>query len=231
MTTRRATPQRVTPFPAQETENKAASGWASFIHEIRSRFVARNPVLVRLLAICTVLGATTALKNGLLLSAAALAVAVPLYLLMMLVEKLPGIYRLPLAMLTAGALVTPVVMLAGQYAPAVTASCGVFLPMTAVNAVLMYSAEETKGRRAAAAAGASLGDVLGYSAVVLLISVLREIFGSGSVYGRALPSYAQVHFSFMLLPPCAFLLLGFALAIVQAVKLGREKKKSGGETK
>ena len=76
-----------------------------------------------------------------------------------------------------------------------------------------------------------MGDVLGYSVVLIVISAIREIIGSGSICGRALPVYAQLKFNFILLPPGAFLLLGLALAAVQGVKIHAEKKQDGGRNK
>ena len=196
--------------------------------ELKQKAVISNPVLVRLLAVCTVLGATTALKNGLLLSVAALLVTVPLYLIMSLLRKLPKLYYYPVALLIAGALETPVIMLAGFFAPEVTAACSFYLPLTALNAVLMLDLTLMRGERPfIRALGAGIGDVLGYSAVLIVVSALREIIGAGSIYGRALPSYLQSNFNFLLLPPGAFILVGLLLAIVQQIKLGKAKKNGG----
>jgi electron transport complex protein RnfE len=218
-----------------ETENKSAVSAAPaakagkvFAGELKEKALISNPVLVRILAVCTVLGATTALKNGLLLSAAALMVTVPLYVIMSLLKKLPKIYFYPTALLIAGALETPVIMLAGLFAPEVTSACGFYLPITAVNSVLMLDLALLRGDRPVLKTfAASVGDVLGYAAVLTVISALREIIGAGSVYGRALPGYLQINFDFMLLPPGAFILLGLLLALVQGIKLGKEKKNGG----
>lgn len=196
--------------------------------ELKQKVVISNPVLVRLLAVCTVLGATTALKNGLLLSVAALLVTVPLYLIMSLLRKLPKLYYYPVALLIAGAIETPVIMLAGLFAPEVTAACSFYLPLTALNAVLMLDLTLMRGERPLIRAlGAGIGDVLGYSAVLIVVSALREIIGAGSIYGRALPSYLQINFNFLLLPPGAFILVGLLLALAQQIKLGKAKKNGG----
>lgn len=201
-------------------------------NEIKGKALKDNAVVIRVLAICTVLGATTALKNGLLLAAAALVVTIPLYLIMALLKKVPMLVYFSAALLIAGALETPVIMLAGRFFPEVSASCGYFLPITAVNAVLMLDLHVLRGKRSLIRAlGAGVGDVLGYSAVLILLSAVREVIGSGSIYGRELPAYIQLNFDFILLPPGAFLMLGLTLAVVQGVKIHAGKSHDGGQNK
>ena len=198
---------------------------------VRRTAVRNNAVLVRVLAICTVLGATTALKNGLLLSAAAAAVTIPLYLIMAPVcRKLPAAWQMMVTILTAGAIVTPVCMLAGFAAPEVTASAGIFLPITAVNAALMCETVRPSGRgMMARALTAAVGDVLGFSAVVILLSALREVFGSGTLYGRPISVLPHFRFEFLMQPPGALLLLGLIFAALQGWK--QKKRQRGGEAK
>ena len=214
-------------------------GLVRFGKGVRRTAVRNNAVLIRVLAICTVLGATTALKNGLLLSIAAAAVTIPLYLIMTpLCRKLPAAWQAVATVLIAGAIVTPVCMLAGYLAPEVTASAGVFLPITAINAALMCetvrpSGRGMMGRALVAAVGdvlvAAVGDVLAFSVVVIVLSALREVFGSGTLYGRPIYVLTHLRFEFLLQPPGAFLLLGLIFAALQGWKL--KKRRRGGETK
>lgn len=210
---------------------KFRRGLVRFGKGVRRTAVRNNAVLIRVLAVCTVLGATTTLKNGLLLSIAAAAVTIPLYLIMAPVcRKLPAAWQMMLTVLVAGAIVTPVCMLAGYLAPEVTASAGVFLPITAVNAALMCETVRPAGRgMMARALMAAVGDVLGFSVVVILLSALREVFGSGTLYGRPIYVLTHLRFEFLLQPPGALLLLGLVFAALQGRKL--KKRQGGGETK
>lgn len=199
-------------------EARRKSAPVSFGRVIRSRLFGENPVLGKILAVCTVLAVTTSLKNGLLLVIAAVAVTIPLYVILSLFTKrLPGYLFYPVAALLAAALVTPVCMAAGRFVPEVTGKVSFFLPITAVNALLMLDMRTLRGKNAVLRSlAAGFGDSLGYSAVILVFSIVREILGAGTLYGRALPSYARLNFSFLLQPPAAFLLVGFAIAIYQA---------------
>jgi electron transport complex protein RnfE len=193
-----------------------------------------NSVLVRILAVCTVLGAATALKNGLLLSAAAAAVTIPLYIIMALFfKKVPAYLYFAAALFIAGAIITPVTMFANSYFPEIVSSSKsleYFLPITAINAVLVLDIRITRGERSIIRSlSAALGDVLGFSVVLIVISALREVIGYGTLYGRVIPDYAQFRFNFALLPPGAFLLMGFVLAIVQGIRLHSDKNNNDGE--
>jgi electron transport complex protein RnfE len=76
---------------------------------------------------------------------------------------------------------------------------------------------------------AGLGDVAGFSVVLVVISALREMLGSGMLYGRLLPNFAQFRFNFIMLAPGAFLLVGLLLAIVQGIRLHAERHNNSGE--
>ena len=130
-----------------KAEESGQSNHAFLEMRSKGKALKENAVIIRVLAICTVLGATTALKNGLLLAAAAFLVTIPLYLIMALLKKVPMFVYFSAALLIAGALETPVIMLASHFFPEVTLSCSYFLPITAVNAVLMLDLHALRGKR------------------------------------------------------------------------------------
>jgi electron transport complex protein RnfE len=223
------------PEPAAEPSDRGGidNSPVRFLEILKTKALRDNSVLIRLLAVCTVLAAATTLKNGLMLSAAAAAVTIPLYLIMaLLFKKVPPFIYIAIALTVAGALVTPVCMFANTYFAKISASCGYFLPITAINAALMLDINIARGRRTLLRSlAAGIGDVLGYSVVLIVISALREVIGAGTLFDRAIPGYAGFSFSFALLPPGAFLLVGFALAAVQGVRLHNESRKNSGEAK
>jgi electron transport complex protein RnfE len=218
-----------------ETENKSAVSAAPaakagkvFAGELKEKALISNPVLVRILAVCTVLGATTALKKRpAAVGRGTYGYGTAVCDNVAFEKSCRRSIFYPTALLIAGALETPVIMLAGLFAPEVTSACGFYLPITAVNSVLMLDLALLRGDRPVLKTfAASVGDVLGYAAVLTVISALREIIGAGSVYGRALPGYLQINFDFMLLPPGAFILLGLLLALVQGIKTRQRKEKT-----
>ena len=195
-------------------------GFRFFGGGVLTRTARQNPVLVRALAICTVLAAATALKNGLLLSVAAIAVMVPLTAAMALLHRTPLQRIFPpflwpaVTLAVAGALTTPVCWLSYRAAPNVTAAVGIFLPLTALNATLMTETIRPVRRgRMLSALTASVGDAAGFSVSVILIAALREIIGKGTLYAR--PIFGHGQFGFLLTPAGAFLLLGCLMAVFQ----------------
>lgn len=212
------------------------SGFRRFGRGVLADAVRQNPVLVRTLAVCTVLAAATSLKNGLLLAAAAAAVTVPLAVAMALLRSTPLERRCPAfiwpaaALVLAGALTVPVCWLSYRAAPNVTMSAGIFLPLTALNATLLVQAIHLPRRGAVLhALTAGCGDSLGFAAVIVLIASLREIFGSGTLYGR--PIFGKVQFDFLLAPAGAFLLLGCLMALAQWLRQKRMQKRKAGENR
>lgn len=186
----------------------------------------RNPVLVRALALAPVLAASVALKNGLLLAGVtflvltATAVAASL-----LVPRLPRFLSAATLILVAAAVTTPLCMLSDAYAPNVAASVGVFLPLTAVNGVILSRAEQFQSRSKVLAAlcdGAANG--LGFALAILLLSVMREVLGGGTLYGRPLPGMSSVALSLLQAPAGGFFLLAFLMAAVQYARLRRARR-------
>lgn len=191
-----------------------------FIKQIIARALGNNAVLMRALAICAVLGATTTLKNGLMLSIAAVLVLIPLSFIMALfASKIPSGLFYPIALLISGVLFTPVYYFAGILAPQVTQACSFYLPVTAVNAALLLEPKAMKKSnpiRRALVAG--IGDAAGYCIILILFSFFREIVALGTLYGKAVPDILAFRLGFFGAVPGVLLLLGISIAIVQAVK-------------
>lgn len=212
------------------------AGLRTFGRGVWMRGTRQNPVLMRALAICSVLAVATTLKNGLLLAVAAIAVTVPLALVMALLRctplerKLPAFIWPAVTLTLAGALTMPTCWLSYWAAPNVTTAVGIFLPLTALNATLLVESGAAARRRSPLAAlTAACGDSLGFAAVVIAVAALREIFGKGTLYAR--PVFGQMRFGFLLTPAGAFLLLGCLLAAAQWRRQRRAAPRKGGEGK
>ena len=219
---------------------------------------SRNPVLVRALAVSPVLAVTVSLKNGVLISIVMLLELVILFLLRALFyRRLPEVLRGPVFFAAAGAAITPLWMAARYFVPDVTAAVGFYLPLLAACAFAFVATvpapaplpvqsspeAEEPGAQATApavrkAAGVrrivhalleAAGSGLGFAFAAVAVSGIREAIGSGTLYDRVLPGLEKLKFTFLLLPPGAFLLLGFLLAAVQAVHLRRKRRMRAGE--
>lgn len=182
--------------------------------------ISENPVLVRSLALAPVLAATTTLKNGLLLSADTFLLLVVMGAVSSLMMKRLPAYLSPAAVaLLSAAAVTPICAVSYQFTPNVTESVGIFLPLIAVNGIIISEARGFDSHNSAllsALDGAANG--LGYALVIIALSAAREILSRGRLFDCALPFLRGLSFNFALLPPGAFLTMAFVSAGLQFIR-------------
>jgi Na+-translocating ferredoxin:NAD+ oxidoreductase subunit E len=185
-----------------------------FLQDAKERVLSANPVFVKAIAAVPILGAAVSLKGGIMLSGVMFLTVILLNLIMYPLHRLiPRNYRFAAAFVAAGAVITPVYILANYIAPTVTSLCGIYLPLTAVCALPMIE-KKYYGRKFGIAKTtlAAAFDGVGFTFAAAVFSIIREIIGSGTLYGRPLPC-ADLKFSFALLPAGAFLLLGALIAL------------------
>ncbi|QYJ96023.1 electron transport complex subunit E [Shewanella alkalitolerans] len=187
-----------------------------------------NPGLVQLLGLCPLLAVTATLTNAIGLGLATLVVLVGSNVLVSLVrEFVPKEIRIPVFVMIIAALVTCVQLLINAYAYGLYLSLGIFLPLIVTNCVIIGRAEAFASRNSvvkAAFDGLMMG--LGFTLVLMLLGACREILGQGTLFDGAdllLGDWAkgltihlwQVDTNFLLamLPPGAFIAMGFLIAI------------------
>lgn len=160
-----------------------------------------NPGLVQLLGLCPLLAVSNTLANALGLGLATLFVLVCSNSLIAIVGRfVPNHLRLPIFVLIIASLVTLVQMLFAAYYFTLYESLGIFLALITTNCVILGRAEAYASKnplRFAIADGLLQGT--GFLLVLVALGGLRELIGQG--------------FLFALLPPGAFILLGFLIAL------------------
>jgi len=188
---------------------------------------SNNPVLVKAFAIAPVLYVSTTLKNGLLLSFATFVVLCFMSIFSsLLYQKIPIFLRAATVTLTASVFVTGAALLCYQIAPNITADVGMFIPLIAVNGIILARADVFQSKNKILPSlidGAANG--AGFAIAIIIISVFREVIGSGTLYEKNLPGLTNFGFDFVNLAPGAFLILAVILAIVQYARLKKSKKK------
>jgi electron transport complex protein RnfE len=202
-----------------DRENGGEDGGVEFWGYAKEHVLSENPVFVKAIAIIPILGAATSLKNGILLSFAMILTVVLLNIVMYpFNRRLQRGYRAAVTFVMAGIIITPVCMLTNYIAPSVTALCGIYLPLLAICAIPMIEKKHYGVRYGIVKTvlDAAL-DGFGFAFAAILFSVVREIFGNGTLYDRPLPGVSQMKFSFSLLPAGAFLLLGLLAALFRKI--------------
>ena len=179
-------------------------------------FLSKNIVLVQAIGLCPIIAAGTSLKYGVVLTVCTAAVLLPTSLVMSLLgERLPSWLRPPVYTLGASLLLLGAAFLLNQYISSkIYAALYLFLPLMAVNTIFTYRAGGfSVSSRPAAALADALGSSLGFGLVICIVSLLRELAISGTIWeipvyaGKRLPEAAE--------PFAAFLLLGFMAALLQ----------------
>ena len=189
-----------------------------------------NPMFVLVLGICPSLAVTTSMKNGLAMGGAATFVLVCSNFIISIVRSyIPREIRIPCFIVVIAAFVTMVELLMKAYLPPeLNASLGIFIPLIVVNCIIMYRAESFAYKNkpfASVLDGAGLG--LGWTLSLCLISSIREIVGSGTLFGLKLSESYQPA-SVMIMAPGAFIVLGTFVGFLQLEKAQQERKVNEG---
>lgn len=199
----------------------------NFKKQFKEGLITKNPVLVQLLGLCSVLAITTSLFNGIGMGISVTIILICSNVVISLLRKVvPDKIRIAAFIVVISGFVTMVDLLAQAFVPALSRSLGVFLPLIVVNCIILGRAEAFASKNNVLTSAADgLAQGIGYTAVLLIMCIVREILGSGTLGGvQVMPSSYQP-VMLMVLPFGGFLTLGALIAAVQwAMRSGEEKK-------
>lgn len=181
--------------------------------------IKENPVFVLLLGMCPTLATTTSAINGLSMGLATMFVLICSNVVISLIKKLtPDMVRIPVFIVVIASFVTILQMIMQAYVPAIYSTLGLYIPLIVVNCIILGRAEAfacSHGPGESFFDGAGIG--LGFSLGLTLLGTVREILGAGSVFGFVLlPETCNM--LLFVLPPGAFITLGYLIAIVNKIK-------------
>lgn len=203
-----------------------------------------NPALVQLLGLCPLLAVSSTITNALGLGLATMLVLISTNTIVSLVRNyVPKEVRIPIFVMIIASVVTCVQLLMSAYAYGLYLSLGIFIPLIVTNCVIIGRAEAYASKNApkkAALDGFWMG--LGMLAVLSILGALREVIGQGTLFDGAdllLGSWAaslrveifHIDSSFLLalLPPGAFIGVGFLIALKQVIDKQIDKRKPEAE--
>ncbi len=181
-------------------------------------FIKENAVFVLFLGLCPTLGVTTSATNGLGMGLATTFVLVMSNLVVSLVKNLiPDKVRIPAFIVIIASFVTVVELVMKGYVPALFDALGLFIPLIVVNCVVLGRAEAFASKNTVWSSivdGAGMG--LGFTMALTLLGAVRELLGSGAFFGMKLISGDGM--LLFILPPGAFLALGYLLVLANMIK-------------
>ncbi len=175
--------------------------------------IKENPTFVLLLGMCPTLGTTTSAINGLGMGVATLFVLTLSNMAISLIKNVvPGKVRIPAFIVVIASFVTVVQLLMEAYLPDLYATLGVFIPLIVVNCIILGRAEAFASKNNVIdSALDGLGIGLGFTMSLTILGAVREMLGSGSIFGlKFVTGDAMLVF---VLAPGAFIALGYLLVI------------------
>lgn len=176
--------------------------------------IKENPTFVLLLGMCPTLGTTSSAINGMSMGLATMCVLILSNFIIALIKKLiPDAVRIPSYIVVIASLVTVLQMVIKAYAPDIDKSLGLFIPLIVVNCIILGRAESFAAKNGAIASifdGIGIG--LGFTLGLTCLGAVRELLGTGAIFGITLWGEAYGMLMFVLAPG-AFLVLGYLIVL------------------
>jgi electron transport complex protein RnfE len=187
----------------------------NYINIIKNGIIKDNPTFVLMLGMCPTLATTTSASNGLAMGLATMAVLICTNVVISCIKSItPDKVRIPVFIVVIAAFVTLLQMLIKAYLPDIDKSLGLFIPLIVVNCIILGRAEAFAAKNSPLASlfdGIGIG--LGFTLGLTLLGIVREILGSGAIFGF---TFIPENYNILLfvLAPGAFITLGYLIAIV-----------------
>ncbi|MBB77473.1 MAG: NADH:ubiquinone reductase (Na(+)-transporting) subunit D [Crocinitomicaceae bacterium] len=179
-----------------------------------------NPVTIQVLGICSALAITVQVEQGVVMGVAVLFVMILGNLFISLMRNLiPSRIRIIVQLVVVAALVIIVNEVLKAFLPDVSEKLSVFVGLIITNCIIMGRFEAfAMANKPWPSILDAIGNALGYAGLLIIVSVFRELFGSGTLYGYpifgdyikgdGLYSLGYVNNNLMILPPMALIIVG-----------------------
>jgi len=195
--------------------------------------LSKNPVLVQLLGMCSVLAITTSLFNGIGMGLSVTLILICSNVLISALRKvIPSQIRIAAYIVIIAGFVTIVDLLLQAFLPELSESLGMFIPLIVVNCIILGRAEAFASKNTVLASAVDgLFQGIGYTVALVIMCVIRELLGSGTFGAGVLnggegiviisEGYPAMQ---MVMPVGGFLTLGFVIAGFQWYMRRRQSK-------
>ena len=195
--------------------------------------LSKNPVLVQLLGMCSVLAITISLFNGIGMGLSVTLILICSNVLISALRKvIPSQIRIAAYIVIIAGFVTIVDLLLQAFLPALSESLGMFIPLIVVNCIILGRAEAFASKNTVLASALDgLFQGIGYTVALVIMCVIRELLGSGTFGagvlngGEGIVIIAEGYPAMqMVMPVGGFLTLGFVIAGFQWYMRRRQSK-------
>ena len=180
---------------------------------ITKGFLKENPTFVLVLGLCPTLATTTSAMNGLEMGLATMFVLILSNIVISLIAPVvPDKVHIPVYIVVIATFVTLLQLLMQAYVPDVYETLGLFIPLIVVNCIVLGRAEAFASKNSVGdSALDGIGIGLGFTVTLTIIGIVREILGSGSVFGWKFITGDGI--LALVMAPGAFLVLGYLMVL------------------
>lgn len=185
--------------------------------EFNKGIIKQNPVLRLVLGMCPTLAVTTAAINGIAMGCAVIFVLLGSNIVISLIRKVtPSKVRIPVFIVVIAAFVTTVDLMMAGFFFELHKVLGIFIPLIVVNCIILGRAEAFASKNSVFHSILdALGMGIGFTLALTVLGSIREILGNGTIFGyKLLTDLGYQKFIIMLLPPGAFIALGFLMGLM-----------------
>ena len=196
------------------------------VEVVMNGILTENPTFVQVIGMCPTLAVTTGAINAVGMGLSVTAVLTCSNLFVSLIRKfIPDEIRIPSFIVVIATFVTIVQMVLKAFIPSLDAALGLFIPLIVVNCIILARAEAYASKNDPISSifdGIGMG--LGFTIALTAIGIVREILGSGTVFGITILPEMFPKTITMILPPGAFFTLAFLMIIVNKIRASRAEK-------
>ena len=184
---------------------------------ITKGLLKENPTFVLVLGMCPTLATTTSAMNGLEMGLATMFVLILSNIVISLIAPVvPDKVHIPVYIVVIATFVTVLQLLMQAYTPAVYKTLGLFIPLIVVNCIILGRAEAFANKNGvwdSALDGIGIG--LGFTLSLTVIGIVREVLGSGAIFGwKFIAGDGMLAF---VMAPGAFIVLGYLMVLFNKI--------------
>ena len=185
----------------------------------KNGIIDENPTFVQVIGMCPTLAVTSSAINGIGMGlSTAIVLACSNIAISLLRKVIPDKIRIPAFIVVIATFVTIVQMVLKAFVPALDQALGLYIPLIVVNCIILSRAESfasKNGPMESAVDGIGMG--LGFTLGLTILGAVRELLGAGSIFGLSIFGASYQPALLFILPPGAFLTLGFLMALFNKV--------------
>lgn len=185
----------------------------------KNGIIDENPTFVQVIGMCPTLAVTSSAINGIGMGlSTAVVLACSNIAISLLRKVIPDKIRIPAFVVVIATFVTIVQMVLKAFVPALDQALGLYIPLIVVNCIILARAESFASKNGpieSAVDGIGMG--LGFTLALTVLGTVRELLGAGSIFGLSIFGASYQPALLFILPPGAFLTLGFLMALFNKV--------------